>query len=105
MYLEHGRKIIPQMFKRAGYKTFLVGKAQPTEAKITKLMSIDHYTECRETGGTEEIETEERRRRRETDFQRLVYKGGQYDSEVNDFMFMDVGENGDEMTAKDQKVA
>jgi hypothetical protein len=76
IYLEHGRKIIPQMFKRAGYKTYLVGKAQPTEAKITKLFSIDHYTECRITdNGEGEDADEERRKRRGADFQRLVFKG------------------------------
>ena len=104
MYLEHGRKIMPQMFKRAGYKTYLIGKAQPTEAKITKLMSIDHYTQCKLTSKKGETFTEERRKRREADFQRLVYKGGDYVPAINDYMFMDVGENGHEMTAKDQKV-
>ena len=104
MYLEHGRKIIPQMFKRAGYRTYLVGKAQPTEAKITKLMSIDHYTQCKlSDSGTDETENEERRRR-STTFQRLVYQGGVYDPEINDYMFMDVGESGNELTAKDQRV-
>ena len=93
-----------------GYKTYLVGKAQPTEAKITKLMSIDHYTQCKESSQAEEEEFNEDRKRRETDtnkgdFQRLVYKGGKYDPKVNDLMFMDIAENGNEMTATDQKVS
>ena len=92
------------MFKRAGYRTFLVGKAQPTEAKITKLMSIDHYTQCKLDNQRAAEEFSEDRRRRSADFQRLVYKGGKYEPETNDFMFMDIGENGNEMTAKDQRV-
>jgi arylsulfatase A-like enzyme len=106
MYLEHGRKIMPQMFKRAGYKTFLVGKAQPTEAKIAKLMSIDHYTECRESITEEDQSGEDRRKRRDADnFQRLVYKGGAYDPAVNDLMFMDVSEStGEALDTKQQKI-
>ena len=104
MYLEHGRKIVPQMFKRAGYRTFLVGKAQPTEAKITKLMSIDHYTECRVTAGAEE-EHEERKRREVDNFQRLVYTGGVYDPDVNDLMYMDVSETtGEALNTEEQKI-
>ena len=111
MYLEHGRKIIPQMFKRAGYRTYLVGKAQPTEAKITKIFAIDHYTECRVTGSNneefsdEDANEERRRKRRETaDFQRLVYNGGSYDPAVNDFMYMDIGEDGEPMDNTAQRV-
>ena len=107
MYLEHGRKIVPQMFKRAGYKTFLVGKAQPTEAKIAKLMSIDHYTECRDaSAGDDSTEGEERRKRRAAnDFQRKVYNGGEYDPAVNDFMFMDASETtGKSLTTDEQKI-
>ena len=107
MYLEHGRKIVPQMFKRAGYKTFLVGKAQPTEAKIAKLMSIDHYTECRDaSAGDDSTEGEERRKRRAAnDFQRKVYNGGEYDPAVNDFMFMDASETtGKSLSTDKQKI-
>ena len=105
MYLEHGRKIVPQMFKRAGYRTFLVGKAQPTEAKITKLMSIDHYTECKKSAGGEENENEERKRRSADDFQRLVYTGGVYDPAVNDLMFMGASETtGEPLSTEEQKM-
>ena len=107
MYLEQGRKIIPQMFKRAGYKTFLIGKAQPTDSVSQTIQTVDHYTECRtETGSQWSAAGGGERKRRSINAHKNKewYNGGDYIPEKHDFMYMNIGENGKDMSPDTQKV-
>ena len=107
MYLEQGRKIIPQMFKRAGYRTFLIGKAQPTDSVSQTIQTVDHYTECRTESGSQWSAAgggERRRRSITADANKEWYNGGTYVPQKHDFMYMNIGENGQEMSPETQKV-
>jgi hypothetical protein len=98
MYLEQGRKIMPQMFKRAGYRTYLLGKAQPTDSVSVEIQTVDHYTECR----TENFDFFARRI--QSDKNKEWYKGGGYIPAKHDYMYMEIGENGLPMDIDVQKI-
>lgn len=105
MYLEQGRKIMPQMFKRAGYRTYLLGKAQPTDSVSLEIQTVDHYTECRaETGDGWSSTGGGEGRRVTVDKNKEWYNGGAYVPEKHDFMYMEKGENGLPMDPIIQKV-